>query len=503
MLKNNPQIVLFTGFTSPGFGRSAGPYKIASELRKNGFIVQVIEYFNKWSTEELKIILQKFVTQDTLWIGVSTTFLGLTLTGVFKFNSDPDILTSYEKIFDRSDWPEIGDFIRTINNECKIVIGGSNIENNYFRDNSDPYIDCYITGEGETSALTLSLTLQNNKSFSKTLSEPYKDYTKSRIKYEDNDLIHQGEGLPLEIARGCIFKCAFCGFALNGKKLWEFNRKPELVREDIEEIYQRFSSTSFMFCDDTYNDSPDKVKRYHTEFMKLKYEIEFSAFARLDLIISKWETAQLLYESGLRSVFFGVESLNYESAKSIGKGMRSEKLKDGLYKLREECPDLHITLGMILGLPYDTEETLIKNHEWFLEDDCPVDCVDYSILNIKAAPFLENSSKMNNNPTKYGYAVDPDRFFWVRGDGFTYDKAVEIQKYFSEIIKIEEIIDQPGGHYSNRLQNIGYSRDDLWYSSLAGPQDKRNRSLGLVTSAGITHKENILMNKYKQRLMTL
>ena len=348
------------------------------------------------------------------------------------------------------------------------------------------------------------MTLQSNKSFPKTLSEPYKDYSKSRIKYEDNDIIHQGERLPLEIARGCIFKCAFCGFALNGKKLWEFNRDPELVRKDIEEIYQRFGSTGFMFCDDTYNDSLDKVKRYHTEFMKLKYKIEFSSYARLDLIISKWETAQLLYESGLRSVFFGVESFNYESAKAIGKGMDGEKLKDGLYRLREECPDLNITLGMIIGLPHDTEETLIKNHEWLLQDDCPVDHVEYHVLDIRAAPFLKNSSKMNNNPGKYGYAIDRKDVegYWIRGDGFTYDSALEIQKYFCETVKTE-IIEQAGGHYSNRLQNIGYNRNDLWYSQFASPKSKRNRSLGFVTSADVAIKEKILMDKYKQRLMAL
>ena len=196
------------------------------------------------------------------------------------------------------------------------------------------------------------MKLQKNKSFLKILSEPYKDYTNSRIKYEDNDIIHPGEHLPLEISRGCVFKCDFCHWSINEKKLWELNRKPESVREDIEEIYQRFGSTGFMFCDDTYNDSLEKVKKFHTEFIKLNHKIEFSTYARLDLIISKWETVKLLYESGLRSVFFGVESLNYESAKSIGKGMKSEKIKDGLYRLREECPDLNITLGMIIGLPF-------------------------------------------------------------------------------------------------------------------------------------------------------
>ena len=31
MLESNPQIVLFTGFTSHGFGRNVGVYKIASD----------------------------------------------------------------------------------------------------------------------------------------------------------------------------------------------------------------------------------------------------------------------------------------------------------------------------------------------------------------------------------------------------------------------------------------------------------------------------------------
>ena len=75
MLEHNPHVVIFTDVTTEGFGRYAGPYKIASELRQHGFVVQVIEYFTAWTTRDLKIIIKKFVTQNTLWVGVSTTFL--------------------------------------------------------------------------------------------------------------------------------------------------------------------------------------------------------------------------------------------------------------------------------------------------------------------------------------------------------------------------------------------------------------------------------------------
>ena len=70
-----PQVLLFTEVCSPGFGRYAGTYRIATELRDNGFSVQVIEYFTRWTTQELKKVVKKFVTKETMLIGISTTFL--------------------------------------------------------------------------------------------------------------------------------------------------------------------------------------------------------------------------------------------------------------------------------------------------------------------------------------------------------------------------------------------------------------------------------------------
>ena len=497
MLENNPHVIIFTDVTTEGFGRYAGPYKIASDLRSSGFIVQVIEYFTRWSTRDLKIIIKKFVTQDTLWVGVSTTFLAQrddsSASAFIKRDKlsyrdasfyDKFKLFPYQEVVGRNDWPEIADFIRTINENCKLVMGGYRVSS-LSRDTIDPYIDYIISGEGESSALFLSSELQNNKTLPKILSEPYNDYSHSVLRYEDNDLIFKKEHLPIEIARGCIFKCAFCSYALNGKKLWEFNRKPNLVREDIEYIYEKFGSTGFMFCDDTYNDSPEKVARFHQEFQKLNHKIEFSSYLRLDLIISHWETANLLYESGLRSVFFGVESLNHESAKSIGKGMHPQKLKEGLYRLKELCPDLVISLGMILGLPYDTEETLRKNHEWFLESDCPVDCVSYSPFYIEFnSPFHPNNSKISKNPDKYGYKVHSHNK-WTRNDGVTFD----------DMLKLESDINNYNRSYKgnftyfNRLQNIGYTYEDM----------SNNR----INTEDIIRKENLLFKKYKSRLASL
>lgn len=483
-LNYNPDVILFTDVCSPGFGRYAGTYRIASELRDNGFIVQVVEYFTRWTTEELRSIVRKFVTKDTLWVGVSSTFLS---PDVHRNRSD--IMSMPVSITGRSDWSEIVGYIRDINPRCKIAIGGA--KSNMVSENDRDW-DHIMLGQGEVQAVKLSVSLSEGRSVGRALTDAYDDYPTSTIKFEDNDIIHPGEHLPVEIARGCIFKCSFCNYPLNGKKLWEFNRKPELVREDIQDSYNKFGSTGFMFCDDNYNDSPDKVIRFHKEFMKLDHKIEFSSYARLDLIVSNWDTAKLLYESGLRSVFFGVESLNHKSAKTIGKGMDPERIKDGLYRLKEECPDMVICTGMIVGLPYDTHETLTKNNEWFLRDDCPVDAVTYSPLHISPTSPLRNNSKMSNDPDKYGYDVD-ESGYWIRNDGYTKQNAVDLTEEFLLQLSGRDQMDKFGRvgawTFFNRLQNIGYTIDDFKH-------DRLNMSDVIV-------KENKLMNDYKLRLINL
>jgi len=50
-------ILIFTEFTSTTvFQRLIGAYRIATELRKNGYTVQVVDYLTEWTPEELNQI---------------------------------------------------------------------------------------------------------------------------------------------------------------------------------------------------------------------------------------------------------------------------------------------------------------------------------------------------------------------------------------------------------------------------------------------------------------
>ena len=69
------EVLIFTDINGlVGFGRYAGAYRIATELRNNGFTVQVIEFFASLNEKEFKSIIDNYVDKNTLMIGLSTTF---------------------------------------------------------------------------------------------------------------------------------------------------------------------------------------------------------------------------------------------------------------------------------------------------------------------------------------------------------------------------------------------------------------------------------------------
>lgn len=511
-----PQVIIFTDICTPGFGRYAGTYRIATELRDNGFSVQVVEYFTQWTTEELQQIIRKFVTKETLLVGISTTFLlnkilrtrtdieeirkmyrekdGDNHFGLFGVAASEPALEERHRLAEflgRPDWPELNETIKECNPNTKTAVGGYQAGHIHLGE----YLDYSVLGEGERSMVTLcNELLHGHVRKDKYIKLPYTGFTTSRMRFEEQDLIFPGEHLPVEIARGCIFKCGFCSYNLNGKKLWEFNRTPDLVVDDLRHAYENYGSTGFMFCDDTYNDSVEKVRTYNEAFKELPFDQTWSGYARADLIVSHPETIDMLYESGMRSVFFGIESLNHASAKSIGKGMHPDKLKEGFYKMRERWPDVLMSAGLITGLPHDTPETLRKNNEWFLQDDCPIQHPSYFPLYIapKKQPFYgkasSENSKMGDDPWSFGYEVHDDGYWkseWMDRT-MAEEMVMELRETVGDVRGHRKQPEQGAWVFFNRMQNLGFSHEDI--------------ERGGITEEEVVLRENKLKDIYKDRL---
>ena len=76
-----------------------------------------------------------------------------------------------------------------------------------------------------------------------------------------------------------------------------------------------------------------------------------------------------MIDAGFTSHSYGVESFNHDAAKTMGKGMHPDKIKDGLLEIQdyfwEKSPYFYEgSMTMICGLPHESFETLDDGKEW-------------------------------------------------------------------------------------------------------------------------------------------
>ena len=415
-----PNCIIFSDRTDVlGMVKTMGPYKVASELRSAGFEVLVIHHLHVFSLNEIQHLLEHAVSDKTLFVGINNFFYG-DLSQINQQSSGgvelgiipPGAILPHGIEYNT----EIKQLIKNKNPNCKLVLGGPTAY-----DNSDHAIfDYIVVGYAENSIVNLAQHLENtsvklNKSYrsiygptviNDSKAEGY-DFENCKLEYADHDGILPGETLTLEVARGCIFKCAFCSYPLNGKKKLDFIRSRDLILNELISNYNRFGTTRYIFCDDTFNDSVEKCRMIYEVSQQLPFKLEWWGYIRLDLLRAHPETIDWLFDSGLRSALFGIETLHPESAKIVGKGGDRDSLFAVVRKIKEKygnTVNLHGTF--IFGLPNESIESMQQTAEFLLNDNNPLDSWAVQPLNIKPAnknysnDFL---SAIDRDFAKFGY----------------------------------------------------------------------------------------------------
>ena len=436
-------VLLFTDLAQLAFGRAAGAYRIATELRNHGYTVQVVDHFT-WLIRDdllkLEAIIEKFVGPNTLFIGFSSTF--------FNLEHDLKLIDSQKSMpgknnleFGRVDGVPLSDesmlHIKTLakskNPKIKLVVGGTKAVHKH-----GIHIDIFVEGYGDTAVIKLAKWLQGSNPFFqyKNLGDgrilvnddpkaSQFDFKQSNITWHESDLIEPQEVLPMEVARGCIFSCKFCAFPLNGKKRLDFIKSEDVLYAEFMRNYEMFGVTKYVFADDTYNDSLDKLEILANVYNRLPFKIGYSTYLRHDLMYAHPEMITLLKESGLQAATFGVETLNWKAGKAIGKGLHPEKTKEILQRAKDEWgPNVSTYSGFIIGLPHETPETVAEWAEEILDCKYPIDSVRFVPLAIFPNSPATFKSEFELNYQKYGYKFDDpsDKFNWSN-DAFTYNQA--------------------------------------------------------------------------------
>jgi radical SAM superfamily enzyme YgiQ (UPF0313 family) len=387
------QVVIF----ADGYRRSLGPYRIASEIRKAGFSCQVISFIRYFSQEEMAKVCEKFITDDTMIVGLSTTFW-------------------YDEILSYS---FLQDTIRRVKPNVKVIIGGPNARR--VASLTRHKIDAIFSGQGESNILRYLRHIDGGEEMRPPTdiardnipvyeSEKVADdwtVVSSQTIYTPEDIISREEPVVLEVSRGCIFSCSFCAYPLNGKKKLDHIKYAEVIREEVMRNYTDLGIHHYILSDDTFNDSLEKLYILKEVFASLPFKLTFTSYARLDLLNAHREEIELLEEMGMVGVNFGVETFHDKAAKLIGKGMVGKIAKQFLHDLKHTHwkGRIKVATGLIQGFPYETYESHDETLQWILDEDNLVESVQPHALSVvnPAKDIFPYKSEFQINASKYGF----------------------------------------------------------------------------------------------------
>lgn len=519
-----PKVIIFTDIAQIPWSRTGGPYRLATELRKNDYPTIVIDHFLWASVINKQLVfdaIDRFVTEETLAVGFSITFAQKKffdlhvpmVKRLFDPSIDSILLSKEDGIYavplNDEFMQEIKDRILKKNPKTKLVLGGASKN---FIDITNTMFDSYIVGFADKTFPGYVKYLDGKNPFFQYRTENNKviidqdpgatgfNVDAAYIQWEDEDIMIEGERVPIEISRGCIFKCSFCGYALNGKKKLDYLKSTDILKNEMIRNYEKFGIKDYWFTDDTYNDTPEKVFAIRDMVKELPFDIKFRAYLRLDLLAAHPETVDAINETGLEMTMLGIESLNYENAKLVGKGIRPEKVLktlEWLWKEKDWDKNVYIMTCIILGLPYDTPD----NMTWI----DTIDSTDYYCDNICVNPLYISrgtsalfSSTFDKEYDQHGYYFEEGAIWeWKNSNtGMTFDIA---QRKVNEVWASLRNKNRAGllHEYHKNL-----SKEEL-YNLAESIYDTNDRTQKWKTLGWMYNERVKLMNKYFTRLLAL
>jgi len=393
--------------------RPGGVYRIATVLREYNWDVEVVDWTPYWDLEELKELARQRITHETIFVGFGCFFS--------YWDENNDLFCHWLK----ETFPHI-----------KIILGAATKPVITSKD-----IDYFIYGFGENAILAIVASLTGNtpgagikfdtdffgtktKVINGNAHYPSFPLRSLMIKYEDRDYIDSNEWLSIEFGRGCIFECTFCNFPVLGVK-GDYSRDADDFLLQLKDAHDKFGVTNYYAADETFNDRTDKITKFADVVDQLSFRPFFSGFIRADLMVSRPQDWEPLTRLGFLGHFYGIETFNHQTGKFIKKGMHPDKLKEGVleakdYFLSNDRKLYKGLMSLILGLPYETKETLQKTANWLCEH-WQEECVDMNPFEIPIDEKLNKLSIIGKDWAKFGYS-ELDEELWMK-DNFVFNRG--------------------------------------------------------------------------------
>jgi len=405
--------------------------------------------------------LQSILKEDIDILGVSITSVeqiipGLTLAYLVK-QSAPDI---------------------------HITVGGSvftKLVDRIERDGSPvfQFLDSIIVHEGETPLLKLVQEFRGGGDLSKVPNLVWEDKGKVKVNrpFAKEDLnklpTPDFDGMPFDLylsperclplmgSRGCYWeRCAFCSIPFDHM---DFHvRYAENVVDDVRNLKEKYDCNYFFFTDEAL--PINFMRTFASKIVEAELDIQWTGELKFEKSLLTENRMELLYQSGLRKLIFGLESYSQRVLDAMKKGVEVEVID----KTVEECLRIGIAMHfyLITGFPTETEAEARESVEFVINNRRLLDSPGFSCI---ISQFdLEKGTPIESNPSEWGISelqIPPGHdlslgYSYKGSIGLSFDEAEKLYHELQEKINREVMTFPDNYSLSDGLLYLGHHQKD-------------------------------------------
>ena len=301
-------------------------------------------------------------------------------------------------------------YLRSVQPELKIVIGGSGIKNFIAQANVSfaellrdiKLIDDYIYGDGEYAIVEY---LKGNYSYPGINSNQWQGISDlnalPKSDFSDYDFTqYTNVGIPICDSRGCVRACEFCDIIEHWKK-YQYRTADNIFAEMLSQI-EKYNITHFLFYNSLTNGNMkeftkllDLMGNYNNAHTKqiswVGYFIVRNSKQHPESVWQKIKTTNGKLQLGIESV---VEKVRI----ALGKNFSNEDIDYHLTMAKKY--NVPVMLLLIVGYPTETKQDFEFTKQWFTDRKQYARTPVYSVVTSLAA-ILPNT-ELDRKRSEYG-----------------------------------------------------------------------------------------------------
>lgn len=188
---------------------------------------------------------------------------------------------------------------------------------------------------------------------------PFPDWSMAHVDRYIIDHARRNPVLPLITSRGCPFDCIFCASDVTFGNRIRY-RSIDNVIEETKELVHKHGAREINIWDDNFTLRRSRVIEFCEALLRLRLKrVSLKVPAGIKPDIGDYEMFRLMKRAGFYSVCIAVETGDQDIMDRLGKKVKVDKVKDVVAAARRA--GLLVNGFFMLGLPFDTEETMLRN----------------------------------------------------------------------------------------------------------------------------------------------